>query len=304
MKDAKLVHAARTLRTDRIHGAMELAARAIDLATELVSGDPAADIHHVALALATARPSMAAIANAVALHLVPVAAEVASRAALREQAVVTKERWAADAMRLAEAVKRHIPEVILTYSNSSSTRNTLLTLKDRLRSVIVPEGRPINDGRLLATTLAAAGIPVTVVTEGQMGWWVRQVEAIVVGADTVAPDGAVYNHMGTATLALVAREHAIPVYSLTHTLKVAPYDRPDDMREENDPAEVWADPPSGITVRNPTFDRTPASQITVLTERGILDDALRAVVVAEHRVAWETLGLDTQYRGMTEGERR
>jgi len=283
---------------------MELAARAIDLATELVNDDPAVDIRHIARTLATARPSMAAIANAVALHLAPVATDVALRAALREQAVVTKERWAADAMRLAETARRHIRKVILTYSNSSSTRNALLTLKDCLHSVIVPEGRPINDGRLLATTLAAAGIPVTVVTEGQMGWWVRQVEAIVVGADTVAPDGAVYNHMGTATLALVAREHAIPVYSLTHTIKVALYDRSEDMREENDPAEVWANPPPGITVRNPTFDRTPASQITVLTERGILNDALRTAVVAEHRVAWETLGLDTQYRGMTEGEMR
>ncbi len=283
---------------------MELAARAIDLATELVNDDPAADIRHVARTLATARPSMAAIANAVALHLAPVDTDVALRAALREQAVVTKERWAAGSVRLAETVKRHIPKVLLTYSNSSSTRNALLALRDHLRSVIVPEGRPINDGKLLATMLAAAGIPVTVVTEGQMGWWVRQVEAIIVGADTVAPDGAVYNHMGTATLALVAREHAIPVYSLTHTIKVAPYDRPEDMREENDPAEVWANPPPGITVRNPTFDRTPASQITVLTERGILNDALRAAVVAEHRVAWETLGLDTQYRGMTEGEMR
>ncbi len=168
--------------------------------------------------------------------------------------------------------------------------------------MIVPEGRPINDGKALATMLAVAGIPVTVVTEGQMGWWVRQVEAIVVGADTVAPDGAVYNHMGTGTIALVAREYAIPVYSLTHTIKVAPYDRPEDMREENDSAEVWANPPPGITVRNPTFDRTPASQITVLTERDILDDALRAVVVAEHRAAWETLGLDTHDREMTEGE--
>ena len=150
---------------------------------------------------------------------------------------------------------------------------------------------PIDDGKKLARALAAVGLPVTVITEAQMGAWVRGVGAVLVGADTVAPDGSVYNHMGTATLALLAREHGVPMYSLTHTLKVAPYDRPEDMREENDPAEVWADPPTGITVRNMTFDRTPADRIQVITERGPLTDALRAAVVAEHRAAWEAVGL-------------
>ncbi|MDQ2783534.1 MAG: hypothetical protein M3Y58_00855, partial [Chloroflexota bacterium] len=163
--------------------------------------------------------------------------------------------------------------------------------KDRLRTVIIPEGRPINDGKGFARLLAASGIPVTVITEAQMGRWVREVGAVFVGADTIAPDGSVYNHMGTATLALLAQEYGTPLYSLTHTIKIAPYDRPADMDEENDPGEVWADPPPGITVRNPTFDRTPARQVTVLTERGILTDALRATLVAAHRAAWERVGL-------------
>ncbi len=79
---------------------------------------------------------------------------------------------------------------------------------------------------------------------------------------------------------------------LTHTIKVAPYDRPADMDEEKDPREVWADPLPGITLRNPAFDRTPPDQITVLTERGILTDTLRATLVATHRAAWETWSLD------------
>src|SRR5205085_2608084 len=100
------------------------------------------------------------------------------------------------------------------------------------------------------------------------------------------------NHMGTATLALVACAHGVPMYSLTHTLKIAPYDRPEDVREENDPAEIWPDPPAGITIRNPAFDRTPADRITVITERGTLTDDLRTTVVAEHRAAWRALGFD------------
>lgn len=283
--------AARALRADRVHGAMELALRAIESAADLLAAHPERDVRAVARALATARPSMAAIGNAVVLTLVPLATDHAARALLPERVECLRLEWIADGERLTQVARLHIPKDILTYSHSSSTRNALLAIKDRLRTVIIPEGRPIDDGKSLARILAAAGLPVLVVTEAQMGRWVREVDAVLVGADTVAPDGAVYNHIGTATLALLAREYRKPMYALTHTIKIAPDDRPADMEEENDPGEVWADPPPGITVRNPAFDRTPADRITILTERGILTDTLRATLVAEHHAAWQALGL-------------
>jgi ribose 1,5-bisphosphate isomerase len=290
--DDMLVQAGRALRADRVHGAMELATQASESAVALAIGQPDCSIADIARVLCTARPSMAAIANAVALTLAPVATGAVARSMLAEHGARLREQWHEDAGHLIEHSKPHIPEDILTYSHSSSTRSALLAAKDRLRTVIIPEGRPIEDGKSLARLLAAADIPVTVITEAQMGWWVRGVGAGIVGADTVSPDGAVYNHMGTATLALLAKEHGVPVYALTHTLKVAPYDRPEDMIEENDPAEVWVDPPPGIIVRNLAFDRTPADHIQIITERGILTDALRATVVAEHRAAWEKVGLE------------
>lgn len=291
MRDEAVIAAARALRADRVHGAMELAMQAVASAVNLLVSQPERDVRQVARALCTARPSMAAIGNAVALTLAPFADTDADRQALRDWIATLQEQWATDTARLTEIALPHIPEVLLTYSHSSSTRTTLLAGKDHLRTVIIPEGRPVDDGKGLARILAAAGIPVTVITEAQMGRWVREVDAVLVGADTVAPDGAVYNHMGTATLALLAREYGKPVYSLTHSLKIAPYDRPADMDEENDPEEIWAAPPPGITVRNPAFDRTPADRITVLTERGILSDTLRATLVTAHRAAWEILGV-------------
>jgi translation initiation factor 2B subunit (eIF-2B alpha/beta/delta family) len=292
MDDDTLVQAGHALRADRVRGAMELAARASESSVALAIEQPGYSIADIARVLCTARPSMAAIANAVALTLAPVVAGAIAPSMLAEHGARLREQWREDVGRLIEYSKPHIPKDILTYSHSSSTRIALLAVKDRLRTVIIPEGRPIDDGKALARLLAAAGIPITVITEAQMGWWVRGVGAVIVGADTVAPDGAVYNHMGTATLALLAKEYGIPVYALTHTLKIAPYDRPEDMIETNDPAEVWADPPPGITVRNLAFDRTPAEHIQVITERGILTDTLRATVVAEHRAIWEKVGLE------------
>ncbi len=284
-----LLHAAQAIRNDRVHGAMELAVRAVDCTVGLLAMPPRGDIRSVVRALATARPSMAAIANAVALTLAPVIA--AETRFMREDAEARKAAWASDNQRILDHASLHIPKVLLTYSHASTTRFALLALHNRIRHVVIPEGRPIDDGKAFARILAAAGIPVTVITDAQMGTWVPQVEAVIVGADTVTPEGDVVNHMGTATLALLARAYGKPMYALTHSLKVAPYDRPEDMREENDPAEIWADPPVGITIRNPAFDRTPADQITIITERGILTEALRATIVAEHRAAWRICGL-------------
>ena len=287
----RLQAAAYALRHDRMRGAMELALQAVAFAVELRERDPDLAVRVIAHVLAGARPSMAAIANAVALTLVPFAHDP-DVGNVRQHAERRIAAWRADNQRLIDAAGPHIPKDILTYSHASTTRTTLLALQNHLHRVVIPEGRPVDDGKRLAAILAAAGIPVTVVTEAQMGWWVPRVEAIIVGADTVTPAGDVVNHMGTATLARIACEHGVPMYSLTHTLKIAPYDRPEDLREENDPAEIWADPPVGITIRNPAFDRTPAAQITIITERGLLTDDLRASIVAEHRAAWQALGLD------------
>jgi ribose 1,5-bisphosphate isomerase len=292
--DDALNQAAHALRMDRVHGAMELALKAVEYAALFAGEQPERDLRIVARILAAARPSMAAIANAVALTLGAIIAGTAERASLTNYVPQLREQWQEDGRRLDAAARVHIPEAqIMTYSHSSTTRFTLLALKDQLQRVIIPEGRPIDDGKALARILAAHGIPVTVITEAQMGRWVREVDAVIVGADTVAPDGSVYNHIGTATLALLAAETGVPMYSLTHTLKIAPYDRREDMEEENDTAEVWTDPPPGIAVMNPAFDRTPAARIRVITERGILNDALREEVVAAHRAAWERAGLGT-----------
>lgn len=288
MHDA-LLRAAQAIRNDRVHGAMELAVAAVDAAVTLLPVSPRGDIRTAARALATARPSMAAIANAVALTLAPAITD--GTRSLREDVEARKVAWASDNSRILDHAALHIPKVLLTYSHASTTRFALLALRNRIRHVVIPEGRPIDDGKAFARILAAAGIPVTVITDAQMGSWVPQMDVMIVGADTVTPDGGVINHMGTATLALLARAHGKPMYALTHSLKVAPYDRPEEMHEENDPAEVWADPPAGITVRNPAFDRTPADQITVITERGILTEALRTTIVAEHRAAWRICGL-------------
>jgi hypothetical protein len=88
-------------------------------------------------------------------------------------------------------------------------------------SVIVCESRPLCEGVTLARRLAAAGLDVTLVTDAQAGVFVREADAVLLGADAVTPQGVV-NKAGSLLLALAARAAGVPVLAVATTLKVSP----------------------------------------------------------------------------------
>ncbi|MDQ2785383.1 MAG: hypothetical protein M3Y58_10325, partial [Chloroflexota bacterium] len=96
MIDDAVIAAAHALRADRVRGAMELAEQAVVAAVDVLAANDERDVRVVARALATARPSMAAIGNAVALTLAAAVDDRAGRAQLRVQAELLREQWAAD----------------------------------------------------------------------------------------------------------------------------------------------------------------------------------------------------------------
>ncbi|MDR0933844.1 MAG: S-methyl-5-thioribose-1-phosphate isomerase [Burkholderiaceae bacterium] len=148
-------------------------------------------------------------------------------------------------------------------------------------SVIANETRPFLQGaRLTAWEMVRENIPVTLVTDNMAGYMMRSgaVDAVVVGADRVAANGDVANKIGTYMVAVLAARHNIPFYvacplsTIDLTLETG-----DAIPiEERDAAEVkgfrdciWA--PEGVSVRNPSFDVTPAELVTALiTEKGIV----------------------------------
>src|SRR5437867_4311743 len=81
--------------------------------------------------------------------------------------------------------------------------------------VYADETRPFLQGsRLTAWELMKDGIPTTVISDNMAGAMMKQgkISAIVVGADRIAANGAVANKIGTYTVAVLAKEHAIPFY--------------------------------------------------------------------------------------------
>jgi methylthioribose-1-phosphate isomerase len=147
--------------------------------------------------------------------------------------------------------------------------------------VWVDETRPrLQGARLTAWELMRYGIPMTLIADNAAGHLMRtgQVDLVLVGADRVAANGDVANKIGTYKLAVLAKEHGIPFYSVcpTSTVDLSLSSGKQITIEERNPAEVThvggvSIAPEGVPVYNPAFDVTPHRYITgIVTEEGIV----------------------------------
>jgi len=144
--------------------------------------------------------------------------------------------------------------------------------------VIADETRPLLQGARLTTfELQRDGIPVTLITDNMAGYVMSKglIDKVIVGADRIVQD-AVFNKIGTYSVAILAHEHHIPFYvaapksTFDLTCKAA-----EVTIEERKPDEVThvgcqQTAPDGIKVMNPAFDATPLKYVTgIITETGI-----------------------------------
>jgi methylthioribose-1-phosphate isomerase len=164
----------------------------------------------------------------------------------------------------------------------------------RLAAVFADETRPLLQGaRLTAWELMQDGIRPTLITDGMAGHLMArgEINAVVVGADRIAANGDVANKIGTYTVAVLAREHAIPFFvaAPVSTLDLATPDGAAIPIEERAASEVThvggrATAPEGVAVLNPAFDVTPARFVSaIVCERGVArapyEQSLRALAL-------------------------
>jgi methylthioribose-1-phosphate isomerase len=159
--------------------------------------------------------------------------------------------------------------------------------------VYVDETRPFLQGaRLTAWELQQLGVPMTLITDSMAGHFMSRgkVDLVVVGADRIAANGDVANKIGTYSLAVIARENAIPFYvaAPTSTVDLSLRSGAEIPIEERSSAEVvevagQRIAPAGVTAAHPAFDVTPHRLVTaIITECGVLrppfDEALAHAV--------------------------
>ncbi|MEW6250650.1 MAG: S-methyl-5-thioribose-1-phosphate isomerase [Planctomycetota bacterium] len=147
--------------------------------------------------------------------------------------------------------------------------------------VYADETRPLLQGaRLTAYELHAAGLAVTVLCDGAAASLMQagRVQLVVVGADRIAANGDVANKIGTYSVALAARHHAIPFYvaapASTFDLSIATgASIPIELRPEGEVRSMLGTPctPAEVPCYNPAFDVTPAGLVAgIVTERGLI----------------------------------
>ena len=146
--------------------------------------------------------------------------------------------------------------------------------------VFADETRPFLQGaRLTAWELQKDNIPVTLITDNMAGHFMKEgkIECVIVGADRVAANGDVANKIGTYTLAVLAKEHGLPLYVAAplSSVDLSIASGEEITIEERSPEEVTQlagihTAPAGVAARHPAFDVTPNRYVSaIITERGV-----------------------------------
>ena len=169
----------------------------------------------------------------------------------------------------AEDAGRQMRVVTLSYSSSVLVALNAIR-KIRPLAVSCSESRPALEGRRLATDLAAAGVPVTLFSDSAIAHALDDADAVMVGADAIAPSWFL-NKSGTRMLAAAAAQRGVPVYVIAARDKFVRQQIADGLViRSGDATEIWATPPPGVDVRNPYFESTPIDLVTaVISDVGI-----------------------------------
>lgn len=146
--------------------------------------------------------------------------------------------------------------------------------------VYAAETRPRQQGaRLTVYEFMEDKIDTTLITDGMIGTVFREgrVDCCVVGADRILRTGHVINKIGTYTMAITAKHHNIPFYSVVPISTIDMVTDPEDVViEERDPDEIRMINGEYVTVPdakvyNPAFDMTPPELVdAIITDRGVV----------------------------------
>ncbi|MEX0822081.1 MAG: NUDIX domain-containing protein [Rhodothermales bacterium] len=289
------------VRTDREHGSAYLSLRALEvLRDRAAEASSRTHIRALAKELVAARPSMAAVRNRInramrrCLTSMPDGGE---RAACIH--TVLREAVSSDHAASSAAAEFIGGATVLTVSRSGTVLDALLSTRAR---VVVAVSLPGGEGVEVARRLDRARLDVTLIPDASMAS-APPFDAVLLGCDTLLPDGSIVNKVGSRLAALVARGRGVPVYvavALDKLLATNESDRSgeaSEKQERDDRSEdvavkreldgrfgdVAAEQERAdrssvglvsdrVDVRTEIFERVPADLIDAYaTERGVIE---------------------------------
>ena len=297
------------IKVMKIRGAGRIAraaARALKIAAEKYEGKDVKGfveyIKNVAQLLVSTRPTAVSLPNAVAyvtsrLEGVLKLADIGKARKViinRAEEFIEYSLKATD--RIGEIGSRRIEDgdVILTHCNSSAAISVIVhAFKQGKRiRVYATETRPKFQGHITARTLLKEGIDVTLIPDSAVRLVMKDVDKVVIGADTIAANGAVINKVGTSQIALAAHEARVRVFVAAETYKFSPATVVGELVtiEERSPLEIvdekFIKENINVKVRNPAFDVTPSEYVdAIITEIGIIPPQA-AILILKDMFGW------------------
>ncbi|TGC08980.1 ribose 1,5-bisphosphate isomerase [Methanolobus halotolerans] len=182
-------------------------------------------------------------------------------------------------------------DVIMTHCNSHAAISIIKTAFDHGKdiSVIATESRPRRQGFITIKELSDYGIPTTLIVDSAVRLTMKEVDLVVVGADSISVNGALINKIGTSQLALAAQEARRNVIVAAETYKFSPRTLLGEMVEIEDrdsdeviDPEILKELPN-LKVKNPAFDVTPAEYIDlIITEAGAFPPAMAFTIIKDY----------------------
>ncbi len=234
---------------------------------------------------------------------------------IHERITVTDQAIAASA---SQQIKNG--SVVLTYAKSAIVEKTILEAQASGKKfrVVVVDSRPLFEGKSLATSLMRAGLQVEYLPFSAISHAVKQATLVLLGAHSMLSNGRLQSRIGTASVAMQAAKHDIPVIVCCESVKfsgkvaldsivlneVAPTDEllpraqdvanvlpaegdaDEEVKTKTKQLSDWKDTPN-LQLLNLMYDVTPAQYIRmVICEYGSLPPSSVPVV---HRLANEGL---------------
>ncbi|RLE81310.1 MAG: ribose 1,5-bisphosphate isomerase [Thermoprotei archaeon] len=305
----EVLEIAEGIRSMKIRGAGRIAraaVKALKIAALGYRGSNVKDFYdymmYASKLLLATRPTAVSLPNAVAYVMSRLSRNI--EAFSLNEAVDSVVKWSDEFIEYSLKATQLIGEIgegriksgniVLTHCNSSAALSVIITAHRKGKDIRVYacETRPKFQGKITAKTLAKEGIDVTLIPDSAVRFFMKDVDLVIVGADTVAANGAVVNKIGTSMIALAAHEARVRVFVAAETYKFSPATVIGELVtiEERPPTEVvdkdFLRRYPGIKVRNPAFDVTPPEYIdAIITEKGVISPHA-AILVLREEFAW------------------
>lgn len=198
-------------------------------------------------------------------------------------------------------------DVILTYAKNDLIEMLLTRRQGKKFRVILVDSRPLLEGKEMLEKLMDAGIECSYILLNSLSYVMKEVTKVFLGASALMSDGSILSRVGSASVAMMAKSHNVPVLVCCETYKISNRVQLESItwNELGNPEDVlipsmtvnkkWNTEAGGreekkesmecskhLRLLNLLYDLTPSEFVSgIVTEMGILPPTSVAVLLRE-----------------------